>query len=132
MGRRGFYAGVRCLCRHGIYAVVVGFDSLPKRYGALVIQGKKPRRIKLPKRDNIVIIIYIIFSIKPTEKVASNQLTLYTRTRGENLVAVAVVIAFSGSSPHTRGKLGGPAKVIFERRIIPAHAGKTYGRHHRC
>ena len=55
----------------------------------------------------------------------------HPRSRGENKPRKAVLIAWAGSSPLTRGKrtvsLGIPATI----RLIPAHAGKTRSDHGR-
>ena len=49
----------------------------------------------------------------------------HPRSRGENGGRVAGLRGVRGSSPLTRGKLGTTARCLHERRLIPAHAGKT-------
>ena len=49
----------------------------------------------------------------------------HPRSRGENCVCVGHLDRLRGSSPLTRGKLSDLACGPGERRIIPAHAGKT-------
>ena len=49
----------------------------------------------------------------------------HPRSRGENLAANGVEGYDQGSSPLTRGKLGGHINQFGPRRLIPAHAGKT-------
>ena len=49
----------------------------------------------------------------------------HPRSRGENEDAHRVCGAFVGSSPLTRGKLGGLHGLGGRGRLIPAHAGKT-------
>ena len=49
----------------------------------------------------------------------------HPRSRGENGVLCVVGSAVRGSSPLTRGKLGAESSHSFQRRLIPAHAGKT-------
>ena len=49
----------------------------------------------------------------------------HPRSRGENSSAYFFVLAVSGSSPLTRGKLGQPQQVRHRQGLIPAHAGKT-------
>ena len=49
----------------------------------------------------------------------------HPRSRGENLVCVAAVVARAGSSPLTRGKRGRKVARLKWQGLIPAHAGKT-------
>ena len=49
----------------------------------------------------------------------------HPRSRGENKQARATAMAQEGSSPLTRGKLRARERREMERRLIPAHAGKT-------
>ena len=49
----------------------------------------------------------------------------HPRSRGENGIGPEVAGDRCGSSPLTRGKLLVPGDGEFERRLIPAHAGKT-------
>ena len=49
----------------------------------------------------------------------------HPRSRGENLVGLAVVVGRCGSSPLTRGKRVGVTLDVWRRGLIPAHAGKT-------
>ena len=51
----------------------------------------------------------------------------HPRSRGENLVAAVDTMPLTGSSPLTRGKQGWCPQVDVNRRLIPAHAGKTRG-----
>ena len=51
----------------------------------------------------------------------------HPRSRRENAGSGAMIWAFQGSSPLTRGKPDKPGKTIVIRRLIPAHAGKTGG-----
>ena len=51
--------------------------------------------------------------------------TAHPRSRGENGNKVATAKQPHGSSPLTRGKLPHPICVRLDRRLIPAHAGKT-------
>ena len=50
----------------------------------------------------------------------------HPRSRGENDTFEAALIAASGSSPLTRGKRAGGPCARGRRRLIPAHAGKTW------
>ena len=52
----------------------------------------------------------------------------HPRSRGENARANGPACPRRGSSPLTRGKLGGDKLVGVLSRLIPAHAGKTYER----
>ena len=52
----------------------------------------------------------------------------HPRSRGENLIAPEMIDTSAGSSPLTRGKLDAVEELVSERRLIPAHAGKTTGR----
>ena len=52
----------------------------------------------------------------------------HPRSRGENAVCFADALMSRGSSPLTRGKLDAVEELVSERRLIPAHAGKTTGR----
>ena len=49
----------------------------------------------------------------------------HPRSRGENAPRMSTQILPSGSSPLTRGKPGTHARCGRDRRLIPAHAGKT-------
>ena len=49
----------------------------------------------------------------------------HPRSRGENSFARPLKARENGSSPLTRGKPGVAGWVADERRLIPAHAGKT-------
>ena len=49
----------------------------------------------------------------------------HPRSRGENSIVVGAARAAAGSSPLTRGKQGQQARAHPDRRLIPAHAGKT-------
>ncbi len=51
----------------------------------------------------------------------------HPRSRGENGVGVSRAGHCAGSSPLTRGKRGWPGARSPGARLIPAHAGKTYG-----
>ena len=53
--------------------------------------------------------------------------TAHPRSRGENPVRSRMLAATSGSSPLTRGKRFRPSACRSFRRLIPAHAGKTWG-----
>ncbi|EDN80069.1 hypothetical protein ACTODO_00505 [Schaalia dentiphila ATCC 17982] len=50
----------------------------------------------------------------------------HPRSRGENKSAVRCSSVVPGSSPLTRGKLSPPHMFGRFRRLIPAHAGKTF------
>ena len=52
----------------------------------------------------------------------------HPRSRGENPATTGLTLGFAGSSPLTRGKLLRPRNSPRNRRLIPAHAGKTYPR----
>ena len=49
----------------------------------------------------------------------------HPRSRGENKVSSRASLRAEGSSPLTRGKLGGAVFHGVPRGLIPAHAGKT-------
>ena len=49
----------------------------------------------------------------------------HPRSRGENRARRRVRRSWGGSSPLTRGKLGGLCATSCSRGLIPAHAGKT-------
>ena len=51
--------------------------------------------------------------------------TAHPRSRGENPLTVAVMVAMPGSSPLTRGKLCRTLERVSDGGLIPAHAGKT-------
>ena len=55
----------------------------------------------------------------------------HPRSRGENGVALGNTLASAGSSPLTRGKPQRYYRGDLLPRLIPAHAGKTYGSHTR-
>ena len=50
----------------------------------------------------------------------------HPRSRGENVIPIATQIGQAGSSPLTRGKRWKGPEDLDKRRLIPAHAGKTY------
>ena len=52
----------------------------------------------------------------------------HPRSRGENIVQTARDVEKTGSSPLTRGKPARPGTSTSARRLIPAHAGKTFSR----
>ena len=52
----------------------------------------------------------------------------HPRSRGENREQAQLALALYGSSPLTRGKLADMGLDAGERRLIPAHAGKTHRR----
>ena len=56
---------------------------------------------------------------------ASSSGTAHPRSRGENSRASDGMSKVDGSSPLTRGKLGGRGLLRHQVRLIPAHAGKT-------
>ncbi|EFF79640.1 hypothetical protein HMPREF0970_01433 [Schaalia odontolytica F0309] len=49
----------------------------------------------------------------------------HPRSRGENGERRDAARSIGGSSPLTRGKHGSPRRRLRDRRLIPAHAGKT-------
>ena len=51
----------------------------------------------------------------------------HPRTRGEKSCRNPPSLRIAGSPPHTRGKAQAPAQASPERRITPAHAGKSFG-----
>ena len=51
----------------------------------------------------------------------------HPRSRGENITVALGVISGVGSSPLTRGKHDEHTRGREDPRLIPAHAGKTYG-----
>ena len=51
----------------------------------------------------------------------------HPRSRGENYQAHATALQAGGSSPLTRGKRATVYRRVAGPRLIPAHAGKTYG-----
>ena len=52
--------------------------------------------------------------------------TAHPRSRGENPPTGYKSAAAVGSSPLTRGKQGFNRGAVTHKRLIPAHAGKTY------
>ena len=56
---------------------------------------------------------------------ATRREPAHPRSRGENQTVYKQLSQWSGSSPLTRGKLGGDELVGVLPRLIPAHAGKT-------
>ena len=50
----------------------------------------------------------------------------HPRSRGENATGVRLISATHGSSPLTRGKRPRRRRTHRDRRLIPAHAGKTW------
>ena len=57
----------------------------------------------------------------------STVATAHPRSRGENLRSCRPGSKSPGSSPLTRGKPFSSGSVAEQRRLIPAHAGKTFG-----
>ena len=53
------------------------------------------------------------------------EIPAHPRSRGENPLGILRAFRLRGSSPLTRGKLGDLFTLHAERRLIPAHAGKT-------
>ena len=51
----------------------------------------------------------------------------HPRSRGENAFSSTTPLTVLGSSPLTRGKLDPAFETSAESRLIPAHAGKTWG-----
>jgi len=51
----------------------------------------------------------------------------HPRSRGENRFHCSTVKTISGSSPLTRGKPAFDTLTVVDKRLIPAHAGKTSG-----
>ena len=49
----------------------------------------------------------------------------HPRSRGENRLSLTQTGIRRGSSPLTRGKQGATLASELQRRLIPAHAGKT-------
>ena len=62
----------------------------------------------------------------------SRSIGAHPRSRGENRPAAGRRPRGSGSSPLTRGKLLDDKRCCRHRRLIPAHAGKTFRRAGRC
>ena len=62
----------------------------------------------------------------PTAPTASSRDSAHPRSRGENSLDLREVSLVPGSSPLTRGKRRGGQAGRRRRRLIPAHAGKTY------
>ena len=60
-----------------------------------------------------------------------SQWSAHPRSRGENLAGRRATSPDLGSSPLTRGKPSLAEVLPQDARLIPAHAGKTYGRVHR-
>ena len=58
-----------------------------------------------------------------------SRIWAHPRSRGENQLSATPTVKGEGSSPLTRGKLRGTSPTYQRRRLIPAHAGKTF--HHR-
>ena len=50
----------------------------------------------------------------------------HPRSRGENIRPIGLASIAAGSSPLTRGKPQSPGVLSATRRLIPAHAGKTW------
>ena len=50
----------------------------------------------------------------------------HPRARGENVPLQHGMVSILGTSPRTRGKPMFSHTIIFPRRNIPAHAGKTH------
>ena len=61
---------------------------------------------------------------------ASQRPSAHPRSRGENLLGGSCGHSFEGSSPLTRGKLRGRELKFIPKRLIPAHAGKTFYVYH--
>ena len=61
------------------------------------------------------------------QRPAQGTVRAHPRSRGENRSRTSPAKCTSGSSPLTRGKLDGPAAHPQWTRLIPAHAGKTFG-----
>ena len=59
--------------------------------------------------------------------VTGDRLRAHPRSRGENATARRSRRRHHGSSPLTRGKQNTPQKSTHRARLIPAHAGKTFG-----
>ena len=56
---------------------------------------------------------------------SSRVITAHPRSRGENKARAIPVMITDGSSPLTRGKRSESQRSQTQRRLIPAHAGKT-------
>ena len=55
--------------------------------------------------------------------------TVHPRMRGERRVSAESIMASIGSSPHTRGTLGGKLDALRHVRFIPAYAGNALALH---
>ena len=56
----------------------------------------------------------------------SRQTWAHPRSRGENARSLVELLSVMGSSPLTRGKQAGLEIAAVVKRLIPAHAGKTF------
>ena len=61
----------------------------------------------------------------PAARCPTTRIRAHPRSRGENGVVSFPAWRSAGSSPLTRGKLNALTQPSRERRLIPAHAGKT-------
>ena len=65
------------------------------------------------------------------QRVARSQAKAHPRACGENFAELHRASRRGGSSPRMRGKLPNITENVFNRGLIPAHAGKTYRRNAR-
>ena len=84
-------------------------ENLGRRTGARLRRGSSPLTRGKPPCN--------------PRKQATQQ--AHPRSRGENITRLTPVITYGGSSPLTRGKHIALYTQAAERRLIPAHAGKT-------
>ena len=61
----------------------------------------------------------------PRRRARRTKSAAHPRSRGENLLDLSLQLLGEGSSPLTRGKLDPVHHTDRQRRLIPAHAGKT-------
>ena len=105
-------------------------NDLPAVYGSSPLTRGKCQHHHERPRDRRLIPAH---AGKMTLSHLTSSLTrAHPRSRGENLLHEIATMGTVGSSPLTRGKLSRCAGSPASQGLIPAHAGKMYGRARRA
>ena len=84
------------------------------------------KHLRCPLRKQRVRLIPAHAGKTPPTSATCSLTKAHPRSRGENAVTAGRTRLPAGSSPLTRGKLLRPGRATTPRRLIPAHAGKTF------